>query len=397
MSIMLKSYHLVIAMFAFAVPALVPAAPAADQPQAAAPLTLWVYLGTYTHGASKGIYLGHLDLASGKLERVELAGEAKSPSFVALHPTRPLLYAVNEVWGPVTKDARNVTAFAIAPKTGKLTLLNQESSGGPGPAHLTVDRSGRCVLVGNYGGGSVACLPIQADGKLAAATSFIQHRGSGGDPKRQQGPHAHSVNMDAANRFAIVADLGLDKLLVYRLDPAVGKLTPNDPPSADMAPGAGPRHFAFHPNGRWAYAINELNCTVTAMKYDAERGTFQILESVPTLPAGVRGPGNSTAEVQVHPSGKFLYGSNRGHNSIAIFAIEAETGKLRVVGHESTQGKTPRNFGIDPTGRYLLAANQDSGNIVVFRIDAETGKLQATGSEVKLAMPVCVKFLCPLE
>jgi 6-phosphogluconolactonase len=370
---------------------------AAQESPPAAPATLWVYLGTYTNSGGPGIYLCHLDMTSGKLQLVGPAGEAKNPSFLALHPTRPLLYAVNEVGDFGGQRAGAVSAFSIQPKTGKLALLNRQSSGGDGPCHLTVDHSGRWVLAANYGGGSVVCLPIQADGRLGDATCFIQHRGSGANPQRQEGPHAHSINLDAANRFALVADLGLDKVLIYRFDQALGKLLPRDgPPSAALPPGAGPRHLAFHPNGRWAYVISEMANTVTHFKYDAARGTLQAMESVSTLPADCHGK-SFTAEVQVHPSGKFLYGSNRGHDSIAVFAIDSQTGRLRAIGCEPTQGKVPRNFGIDPTGHYLLAANQETGNVVVFRMDAASGKLQATGSEVKVPAPVCVRITKPVE
>jgi 6-phosphogluconolactonase len=250
------------------------------------------------------------------------------------------------------------------------------------------------VLVANYGGGSVASLPVGPDGRLAPASAAIRHSGEVVDPKRQGGPHAHSVNLDAANRFAFVADLGLDRVFVYRFDPQAGSLTPNDPPAARTAPRSGPRHFAFHPDGRRAYVINEINCTVTGFDYDPERGALTEFQTVPTLPAGVEvKPSDSTAEVQVHPSGKFLYGSNRGHDSIVSFAIDPASGRLTLIGHEPTQGKTPRNFGIDPTGRYLLAANQDSGTIVVFRIDPATGKLEPTGHTAEVPAPVCVKFL----
>jgi 6-phosphogluconolactonase len=247
--------------------------------------------------------------------------------------------------------------------------------------------------VANYGGGSVACLPVDAAGRLEPASSFLQHEGSGADPKRQAGPHAHSINLDAANRFAIAADLGLDKLFIDRFDAAKGTLTPNDPPFARVAPGSGPRHFAFHPDGRHGYVINEMACTVTAFDYDPERGALSEIQTISTLPEGTRGSNLSTAEVQVHPSGRFLYGSNRGHNTIAIFAIDAATGRLRPVGHQPTQGKTPRNFGIDPTGRYLLAANQDSGTVVVFRINPQTGQLEPTGQVAEVPKPVCVKFV----
>jgi len=354
--------------------------------------TVRVYLGTYTGRGSQGIYLTHLDLATGKLQPVELAAEVANPSFLAIHPGRPLVYAVGEMGNFQGKKTGAVSALSMDPATGKLTLLNQQSSQGVGPCHVTVDRSGRHVLVANYGSGSVACLPIRPDGRLGEATSAIQHEGSSVDPRRQLGPHAHSINVDAANRFAFAADLGLDKILIYRLDAAAGTLRAHDPPWVKLPPGAGPRHFAFHPTGRYAYVINEINSTVTAFRYDAGQGTLAPLQTVSTLPEGFDGQ-NTTAEVQVHPSGSFVYGSNRGHDSIACFAVDAATGKLTPIGRESTQGKTPRNFGIDPTGNYLLAAHQTTDNVVVFRIDGQTGKLRPTGQSLKVAMPVCVKMI----
>jgi 6-phosphogluconolactonase len=366
---------------------LVPAAPAADEAG-----TVSVYIGTYTRGDSKGIYLAHLDLATGKLSGAELAAEVVNPSFLALHPTRPLVYAIGEIGNFAGGKTGAVSAFTRDEKTGKLALLNQQSSKGSGPCYVTVDRAGKNVLVANYGSGSIACLPLKEDGRLGEAAAFIQHEGSGPNRQRQEGPHAHSINVDAANRFAVAADLGLDKLLVYRLDAAAGKLTPNDPPFVAMAPGAGPRHFAFHPGGRYAYAINELNSTVTAMSYDADRGELKTIQSTATLPADFSGT-NYPAEVQVHSSGRFVYGSNRGHDSIVTFAVDAATGKLTRVGLVSTQGKNPRNFGIDPSGRCLLVANQDGNNVVVFRIDAQTGQLTPTGSSIRVTAPVCVKML----
>jgi 6-phosphogluconolactonase len=355
---------------------------------------LRVYFGTYTSRNSKGIYLGRLDLASGKLELEGVAAETVNPSFLALHPTRPLLYAVGEMSQSDGTTQRGLSAFAIDPSSGKLTLLNQQSSWGTGPCHLTVDRTGRCLLVANYGSGSVACLPIRDDGRLGEATSHHQHRGSSVDSGRQEGPHAHSVNLDAGNRFAFVADLGVDKIFVYRFDAEQGRLTANDPAAVDLAPGSGPRHFAFHPGGRYAYLIQELSSTVTALGYDPARGILRPIQTVSTLPEGFTGS-NTTAEVQVHPSGKFVYGSNRGHNSIAAFAVEEATGKLRPIGHTSTRGKTPRNFAIDPTGAWLLAANQDTNNVTVLRIDPKTGTLRPTGQSVSVPMPVCVKIVPP--
>jgi 6-phosphogluconolactonase len=353
---------------------------------------LWVYVGTYTDGNSKGIYRFDLDLASGKLTGGELVGESTNPSFLAVHPTRRFLYAVSEVADSNGKPGGAISAFAIDPQSGKLTLLNQQSSKGAGPCHLVVDRQGKNVLAANYGSGSICALPIGADGRLGEATSFVQHRGSSVNPERQEGPHAHSINLDAAGHFAFVADLGLDQVRVYRFDSAHGTLTPNDPPSIKLASGAGPRHFAFHPGGRFAYVINEIHSTLTALDYDADRGILKERQTVSTLPRGFTG-NNSTAEVQVHPSGKFVYGSNRGHNSIAIFAVEPSSGKLRLVGHQSHHIKTPRNFSIDPTGRYLLVANQGGASIVVFRIDLNTGALTPTGDEGPVPTPVCIKMI----
>jgi 6-phosphogluconolactonase len=369
-------------------------AEAAGQGQAAASM-LRVYFGTYTRtNASKGIYLARLNLATGELTPPEVAGEVTNPSFLALHPTRPLLYAAGEVGDFAGGQGGAVSAFAVDVQTGKLRLLNQKSSRGAGPCHLTVDRTGRSVITVNYGSGSVACLPIEEDGRLGEAASFLQHEGHSINPKRQQGPHAHSVNIDPANRFAFVCDLGLDKIFCYRLDPAKALLTPNSLPWTAVAPGSGPRHFTFHPSGRYAYVINELASTVTAFAYHAVQGTLATLQTVSTLPKDFSGE-NTCAEVQVHPSGKFLYGSNRGHDSIAIFAVDEATGRLSPLGHQSTQGRTPRNFGIDPTGTYLLAENQATDNVVVFRIDPETGLLHPTGHSINVPSPVCAKFARP--
>jgi 6-phosphogluconolactonase len=257
-----------------------------------------------------------------------------------------------------------------------------------------VDSKGKNVLVANYGGGSVEALPLQPDGKMGEASAFIQHKGSSVNKQRQEGPHAHGIYLDAANRFAFVPDLGLDKVLIYRFDATKGSLVANDPPSGSVQAGAGPRHFALHPNGRFAYVINEINCTVTAFGYDGQRGELKDLQTVSTLPAGqAMQPSYSTAEIEVHPSGKFLYGSNRGHDSIVVFKIDEKTGRLAYVENQSTQGKTPRGFGIDPTGTFLLAANQDSDSIVVFRIDPKTGRLASTDHKVEVGAPVCVVFL----
>jgi 6-phosphogluconolactonase len=355
---------------------------------------LWVYVGTYTGGSkSQGIYRFELDLATGKATAAELAGKSKDPSFLAIHPNRRFLYAVGEGDNLGSKNAGSLSAFALDPKTGDLTFLNQESSGGSGPCHIIVDKAGKNVLAANYGGGSASALAIGPDGKLAPATSIMQHKGSSVNKSRQEAPHAHSINLDAGNNFAFVADLGLDKVMIYRFDPAKGTLTPNEPPAAAVAPGSGPRHFAFHPNGKFAYVINEMKMTLTAFRYDPEKGVLTTFQTLTTLPRGAKGDDFSTAEVVVHPSGKFLYGSNRGHNTIAVFAVDPETGKLTPRGHQGHHIKTPRNFVIDPTGTYLLAANQDGGSIVIFRINPDTGELTPTGTEVEVPSPVCVRMM----
>jgi len=356
---------------------------------------LLVYIGTYSGPKSQGIYATRLNLASGKCGPVELVAEVKNPSFLAIHPTQKYLYAVSEISDLGGKPAGGVSAFEIDRTSGKLRAINAQSSVGAGPCHLVVDRSGSTVLVANYGGGSVASLRIGSDGSLSPAASFIQHEGKSVNASRQESPHAHSINMDLGNRFAVAADLGLDKVLVYKLDPATSKITANNPPSAAVPPGSGPRHFAFHPGGRWAYVINEILCTVTAFDYDAEHGVLTPKQTITTLPAGVQlVPEFSTAEVQVHPSGKFVYGSNRGHDSITLFAVN-DDGTLKFVENTSTEGKTPRGFGIDPTGQYLLAGNQDSHTVTVFRIDPATGKLKPTGQKLEVGTPVCVKFVAP--
>jgi 6-phosphogluconolactonase len=317
-----------------------------------------VYFGTYTGEKSKGVYVSRLDLASGALSRPELAGETASPSFLAVHPSQNFLYAINEIGNFQGKASGSVSAFTIDRNTGRLTALNQQPSVGPGPAHLVVDKAGRNVLVANYGGGSVAVVPIGPDGMLKPPSAFIQHTGSSVDPQRQKGPHAHSINLDPANHIAYAADLGLDKVLLYRFDADKGSLVANDPPFAQVAAGAGPRHFAIHPNG-FAYVINEMNMTVTAFRRDTERGSLTELQTISTLPPGQRVESTfSTADVQVHPSGRFLYGSNRGHDSIVVFAIDQSSGRLTYLENRPTQGSTPRGFGIDPRGQSAIGLSR---------------------------------------
>lgn len=351
------------------------------------------YVGTYTGPKSKGIYMLKLDPATGSLSRPELVGQMKDPSYLAIHPTGKFLYAIGEVNEFKGKKAGEVAAFSIDPTTGMLTMLNEETSGGPGPCFISIDHTGKDALVANYAGGSVECLPIKADGSLGEPTAFIQHTGSSVDQSRQKEPHAHSIYPTPDNQYAIACDLGLDKLLIYKFDAAKGTLTPSDPAFGKVAPGQGPRHLAFHPNGKWAYNCNEMGLTACAFAYDPAKATLTQIQSIDTLAEGASRKGASTAEVVVHPSGKFLYVSNRGNDTLAIFAIDQTTGKLTAAGHASSGGKTPRDFRIDPTGTFLLAANQGSDNIVVFRIDQTTGALTPTGSTAEVGAPVCIQFV----
>ena len=336
-----------------------------------------VYLGTYTGKVSKGIYQCELNLDDGSLSAATLAGETSSPSFLAFHPNKKFLYAVNE--GQAT-----VSALAIDHKTGKLTVLNSQPSQGGAPCHLVVDPTGKNVLAANYSGGSCICIPINSDGKLGKASSFRQHVG-----KRKNG---HSIHIDKANKFALCCDLGLDKVIIYAFDAAKGTLTPHG--AFDTPKGAGPRHFAWHPDGKTAYINGESDLTIIACDYDAGKGVLTQKQVLSTLPKNVERKGGSTAETVVHPSGKFVNVSNRDpYNSIAIFSINPKTRKLTAVGHQGKGVKTPRNFAIEPTGRYMLVANQSGGNVIVFRIDQSTGELTPTNASVQVPNPVCVRFM----
>ena len=364
-------------------------------PAPAAETNPFVYFGTYTkEGGSKGIYRSTLDLATGNLSEPELAAEIESPSFVALHPTRPVLYAVIEN-GAAPAETNALNAFAIDPKSGALRHLNAQSTGGAAACHVSLDPSGNVVLAANYTGGNITSALVKEDGSLSAPASFIQHVGSSVIPGRQAAPHAHSINVSPDGRWALVADLGLDQILVYKLDAKTAILTPNDPPFTKTGGGTGPRHLSFHPSGKFAFSNNEITSSVTAYAFDSQSGTLAPIETESTLPADYKKKGNSTAECLVHPSGKFLYVSNRGHNSIAVFAIEPDSGKLTPVEIEPTGGEIPRGFGIDPTGTYLVAANQQSDDIHVFRIDPKSGALDPTGNSISVSSPVNVRFYVP--
>ncbi|HVR72336.1 MAG TPA: lactonase family protein [Vicinamibacteria bacterium] len=352
----------------------------------------FVYFGTYTNGPSKGIYVSRFDPATGIVGAPALAAESVNPSFLAVHPTGRFLYAVNEVGDFEGAPAGAASAFAIEP-TGKLRPLNQASTRGPGPCYASVDRAGKHLLVANYGGGSVAVLPIAADGRLGAASAFVQHETLGAAGEKPRRPHGHSIDLEPTGRFALVADLGLDRVYVYRLTPE-GALVPGDPPFAALDAGSGPRHVAIHPAGGFVYVLNEKAMTLDAFSLDAATGRLEHRQKVSSLPEGVAvAPGFSGAEVLVHPSGRFVYASNRGHDTIAAFAIDQGQGTVKPVGHTAMGGRTPRGFGIDPSGRWLIAGNQRSDTVSVFRIDASTGRLADTGQTVALGAPVSVVFV----
>lgn len=347
----------------------------------------YLLVGTYTTGRSEGIYVYKFNVKTGQFSPVSKATGLKNPSFLAVSPDQRFVYSVGEMAGDGA-----VHAFSFDKKTGNLTALNTQSSQGAGPCYVTVDNTGKWVMVGNYGAGSLTVLPVEKDGSLGKPTQNIKHEGSSINAQRQAAPHVHSVNIAANNRDVFVPDLGVDQVVGYRLDDQTGKLTPGIP--ANTTKGAGPRHFAFHPNGKFAYVIQELNSTVTAFAY-REDGTLTALQTLSTLPSDYKG-GNSCADIHVSPDGKFLYGSNRVHDSIVIYAIDRKTGMLKLAGHQSVGGKTPRNFALDPSGAFVLAANQNSDNITIFRRNAKTGLLQPTGQEIQVPNPVCLKFV-PVE
>jgi len=348
-------------------------------------------IGTYTRG-SGGIHLVEMDDHTGALEYRHLAAECVNPSFLVVSPDRKSVFTVHETADYKGANTGSVGAFCCDPITGKLTLRNTQSSHGSYPCHITISKSGKHVLVANYGSGTLAVLPVLHEGSLADASCIIQHHGSSVNSSRQEGPHAHSVNLDASNRFALACDLGTDQILIYRFDGTHGALTPSKPAAVAARPGAGPRHLAFHPNGRIAYVINELDSTIAAYRYASADGSLALIDTVSTLPTGFSGA-STTAEVVVHPAGKWVYGSNRGHDSIAVFAVNPGSGALRPVGHVSTEGKTPRNFVCHPSGSFLVVGNQESDTLIVFQIDLRTGIPRPTQHRVSVPQPVCVRFL----
>jgi 6-phosphogluconolactonase len=351
-----------------------------------------VFIGTYSSPASKGIYVSRLDPSTGALSTPTLAAEIRNPTFVAASADGRFLYAVSEVDAVAGKPGGAVAAYAIDKAAGTLKALNTQSTVGGGPAHVSV--AGTMVFAANYGGGSVAAYRTQPDGSLTPASSFVQHKGSSVNPDRQKGPHAHAATPDPSGRFLYVPDLGLDQVLIYRIDARAGTIAPATPPFATVPPGSGPRHIAISGDGKHAYVITEMLCTIDAFDRDATSGALTPMQTISTLPAGQAvEKGFSTAEVLLHPSGKFLYGSNRGHNSLVVYAVDQASGKLRLVQHVPTGGKTPRAFNLDPSGAFVVVGNQDSDQIVVFRIDPAKGTLTLAGQPISLGKPVSFEFV----
>jgi 6-phosphogluconolactonase len=367
---------------------------------AAANQALMMYVGTYTRreahvvGKSQGIQIFRFNPATGEMRAVgELAG-LENPTFLAIHPSKQYLYAVSELTERVEgRPAGAIAALKIDPATGDLTLLNKQASLGTSPCHLQVDATGGFVLASNYGSGGVCVLPIRADGSLGTTSDFVEHTGSSVNPQRQKEPHPHSVNLLANNEFAFVPDLGTDKVMIYHFDAEQGKLHANpEQPWARTKSGAGPRHMAFHPNGRFAYVANELDSTVAGFALDADKGTLREINTVSALPPDFTGT-SWCADIHVHPLGHTVYVSNRGHDSIGVLRVDQESGEVTPIDYTSTGGEVPRNFALDPSGRFLLAANQNTDSIVVFEMDARTGKLTPTGQTAQTPTPVCIKFL----
>jgi 6-phosphogluconolactonase len=356
----------------------------------------FVYAGTYTGPESKGIYSYRYAPKTGQLTPMGLTASLANPSFLVTDPQHRYLYAVSEMGeGPGANSYKangSISSFSINRKTGALTLLNKVDSLGGGPCHLVVDKTGKMLFVANYGSGSVASFAIKADGSIGEKTGFDQHTGSSVDPARQKGPHAHAVVLSPDNRFLFVPDLGMDQIKVYRVDAAKGTFAPNDPPFATVKPGLGPRHFTFGRGAKFAYAVCEMGSSVAVFAYDSTKGSLTPVQTISTLPGDFTGKDNS-AEIEVDRSGRFLYASNRGSDSITVFAIDPVKGTLAPVQVAPTEGKIPRNFALDPGGKYLLAANQNSGQVVAFAVDQTTGKLTATGQVQDIASPVSILFV----
>lgn len=349
-------------------------------------------MGTYSDRGSKGIYVLEFDRATAQFNELQTVSDKQSPSFLAIHPNGKFLYAVYREGMNEDDKSGTVTAFRINSESGELSKLNEQSSHGAGPCHVSIDPMGKLAYVSNYGGGNISVYPINPDGSLGMATDMVQYEGSSVNPNRQQEPHTHSAIPSENGDWLYVSDLGMDKIMIYQPDRKTGKLSPAKTPYAASTPGAGPRHFTIHPNGKLAFSMEELSSTIAAYTVDEKTGALKATDRVPTLPEGTEVQ-NTTADIHVSPDGKFVYASNRGHDSIAIYGIDADTGKLSYVGHESSGGAHPRNFCMDSQGEFVFVANRDNDNVVVFERDTNTGKLSPRGNEAHIPAAVCIQQL----
>jgi 6-phosphogluconolactonase len=351
----------------------------------------YMLVGTYTAAGSHGIYVYDFNTNTGDA-RITDSARLANPSFLAVSPNRNFVYAVSESAG-AGKNGGKLASFSFDRSSGKLNFINQQSSAGNNPCYVTADKTGNWVMVGNYSSGTLAVLPVSKTGRLDTAVTVIEHSGRSVNTERQNEPHVHSTVLSPDNKYLIVPDLGMDKVMQYRFDQKRGTLTPTSPAFTMTKAGAGPRHFEFHPNKKFAYLVEELTGGISAYRYSARTGELALLQNISTLPPDYLEYAGS-ADIHVSPDGKFLYASNRGEsNTIAIFSINKETGMLTAIGHQSTLGKTPRNFNFDPGGNFLLAANQNSDEIVVFKIDKATGLLSDTGKRINVSRPVCIKWI----
>lgn len=345
-----------------------------------------VYFGSHRTGPGVGLSVSHFDTDTGVLTKPEFLVESQAPAFFVIAPDGRHLYAAN------SNNPGGLSAFSIEPRTGRLTAINRVLAGGGDSSFVSLDQTARFALIANYQGGNIAAFALRPDGGLGDWTGFAQHTGKSIHPQRQTKPFAHAIVTSPDNRFALVPDLGVDKVFIYRFDATTGSLKPHTPDATIIAPGSGPRHVRFHPNGRWVYLINEIASSVIAFTWDAAAGTLAEQQTISTLPADFKGE-SAGAELEVHPNGKFLYASNRGHDSLAAFAIDATSGRLTLIGHISSRGKTPRNFALDPTGKWIVCTNHGSDNAVIFRVNADNGQLTPVGEPVAVPYPFCERFV----
>ncbi|MDZ7900329.1 MAG: lactonase family protein [Arcicella sp.] len=345
----------------------------------------YLLVGTYTSGKSEGIYTFKFNVKTGEFTPKSIAKNIKNPSFLAISPDSKYVYSAGE-----TDKEGSVHSFEFDKKTGILTPLTTQSAHGNYPCYVAIDKTGKWVICGNYGAGNLSVFPVETDGSLGKATQTIQHEGKSINPGNQESPHVHSINIASNNVDVFVADLGMDKIVTYSLDAKTGKLSSGNPPFTKIKNGSGPRHFEFHPNGKFAYCIQEISGEVVAFEY--KKGALNTIQTISTKPADLKGDLNC-ADLHISPDGKFLYGSNRVHDSLVIYAVDAKTGKLTYVAHQSVLGKKPRNFVIAPSGNFVLVANQDSDNVVIFKRDIMKGTLTPTGKEIAVPNPVCLKMV----